>query len=59
MKFYQTNNLLSSRDPLADATVYPIIDYDYILKNPIIGGEVSFNSNVMALANADGTIRTA
>ena len=55
MKFYQTNNLLSSRDPLADATVYPIIDYDYILKNPIIGGEVSFNSNVMALSNADGT----
>jgi LPS-assembly protein len=55
MKFYQTNNLLSSRDPLADATVYPIIDYDYILKNPIMGGEVSFNSNVMVLSNADGT----
>ena len=46
---------LHAEDPLADATVYPIIDYDYILKNPIIGGEVSFNSNVMALSNADGT----
>jgi len=55
MKFYQTNTLLATPDPLADATVYPIIDYDYIMKNPIVGGELSFNSNVMALANADGT----
>ena len=51
----QTSTLLSTQDPLADATVYPIIDYDYIVKNPIIGGELSFNSNVMALSNADGT----
>jgi LPS-assembly protein len=55
MRFYQTNTLLATPDPLADATVYPIVDYDYIIKNPIVGGEVSFNSNVMALANADGT----
>jgi LPS-assembly protein len=55
MRFYQTNTLLATPDPLADATVYPIIDYDYIVKNPIVGGELSFNSNVMALANADGT----
>ncbi len=55
MRFYDTGTLLTTKDPLADATVYPIIDYDYIVKNPIIGGELSFNSNVMALANADGT----
>jgi LPS-assembly protein len=55
MRFYETGTLLRTKDPLADATVYPIIDYDYILKNPIVGGEFSFNSNVMALANADGT----
>jgi LPS-assembly protein len=55
MRFYETGTLLVTKDPLADATVYPIIDYDYIFKNPIVGGELSFNSNVMALANADGT----
>ena len=55
MRFYETGTLLQTKDPLADATVYPIIDYDYIFKNPIVGGELSFNSNVMALANADGT----
>jgi len=54
-RFYQTSNLLPTQDPLADAMVYPIIDYDYIVNNPIIGGELSFNSNVMALNNADGT----
>lgn len=55
MRFYQTGTLLRTQDPLADATVYPIIDYDYIFKNPVIGGELSLNSNIMALANADGT----
>jgi LPS-assembly protein len=55
MRFYETGDLLSTRNPLADATVYPIIDYDYIVHNPVIGGELSFNSNVMALSNADGT----
>ena len=55
MRFYETGTLLRTQDPLADATVYPIIDYDYIFNNPIVGGELSFNSNIMALANADGT----
>lgn len=55
MRFYDTNTLLTNKDPLADAAVYPIIDYDYILDNPIVGGELSFNSNMMALKNYDGT----
>jgi len=55
MRFYQTGTLLRTQDPLADATVYPIIDYDYIFKNPVVGGELSLNSNMMALSNADGT----
>jgi LPS-assembly protein len=55
MRFFETGTLLRTKDPLADATVYPIIDYNYIFRNPIIGGELSFDSNVMALANADGT----
>ena len=55
MRFYETGTLLHTADPLADATVHPIIDYDYIVHNPIVGGELSFNSNVMSLSNADGT----
>jgi LPS-assembly protein len=52
-RFYSTDSLLFTDEPFSDATVYPIIDYDYIAKNPIIGGELSFNSNVMAFSNKD------
>jgi LPS-assembly protein len=52
-RFYSTQSLLFTDEPFSDATVYPIIDYDYIVKNPIIGGELSFNSNVMAFTNKD------
>ena len=55
MRFYDTNTLLATKNPLADAVVYPIVDYDYILGNPVVGGELSFNSNMMALKNYDGT----
>ncbi len=52
-RFYSTDSLLHPDEPFSDATVYPIIDYDYIVRNPIIGGELSFNSNVMAFSNQD------
>src|SRR5262249_34593439 len=55
MRFYETRDLIKPTLPGSDATVYPIVDYDYILKQPIIGGELSFNSNAMALTNEDGT----
>ena len=54
MRFYETRNLNSPTIPGSNATVYPIVDYDYIAKNPIIGGELSFNSNAMALTNNAG-----
>ena len=53
-RFYNTQSLLFSDEPFSDATVFPIIDYDYIVKNPIVGGELSFNSNAMVFSNKDG-----
>ena len=53
-RFYNTQSLLFSDEPFSEATVFPIIDYDYIVKNPIIGGELSFNSNVMVFSNQEG-----
>jgi LPS-assembly protein len=55
LRFYDTRDLNKPTVPGSNAIVYPIIDYDYILKQPIIGGELSFNSNAMALTNDDGT----
>jgi LPS-assembly protein len=54
MRFYNTQSLLFTDEPFSDATVYPIIDYDYIVNRPILGGELSFNSNVMVFQNQEG-----
>jgi LPS-assembly protein len=56
MRFYETRDLNTPIPPDSNATVYPIVDYDYIVKQPIIGGELSFNSNAMALTNDSGTV---
>ncbi len=54
-RFYNTQSLLFTDEPFSDATVYPIVDYDYIVNKPILGGELSFNSNAMAFSSQDGT----
>jgi LPS-assembly protein len=54
-RFYNTRSLLFTDEPFSEANVYPIVDYDYILKNPVIGGELSFNSNAMVFRSDDGT----
>jgi LPS-assembly protein len=48
--FFESDDQTVTNDP--QETVYPIVDYNYIVRNPIIGGELSFNSNVMVL-NSD------
>jgi LPS-assembly protein len=54
-RFYNTESLLFTDEEFSEAIVYPIIDYDYIVDTPIVGGELSFNSNVMVFSSADGT----
>jgi LPS-assembly protein len=52
-RFYNTASLLFTDEPFSDATVFPIVDYDYIVNHPIIGGELSFTSNAMVFHNQD------
>ncbi|MGH6736979.1 MAG: LPS-assembly protein LptD [Methyloceanibacter sp.] len=54
-RFYNTQSLLFEDEEFSEATVYPIIDYDYIVGKPILGGELSFNSNAMVFSSEDGT----
>lgn len=54
-RFYNTESLLAPDEEFSEATVYPIIDYDYIVGQPVLGGELSFNSNAMAFSSEDGT----
>ncbi len=44
-------------NPEANSRVHPVIDYNYIFGEPVLGGELSFNSNVLSLSrDNDGTI---
>jgi LPS-assembly protein len=38
----------------ADSIVHPVIDYDYVFADPILGGELSYNGNVLSLSREDG-----
>lgn len=54
-RFYNTQSLLFKDEKFSEATVYPIIDYDYIVGQPVVGGELSFTSNAMVFSSDDGT----
>jgi LPS-assembly protein len=54
-RFYNTQSLLFQDEEFSEGSVYPIIDYDYIVGKPILGGELSFNSNAMVFTSEDGT----
>lgn len=54
-RFYNTQSLLFTDEEFSESVVYPIIDYDYIVDTPIVGGELSFTSNAMVFSSADGT----
>lgn len=54
-RFYNTQSLLFTDEEFSESVVYPIIDYDYIVDTPVVGGELSFNSNTMVFSSADGT----
>ena len=51
-RFLETDSLNFTDEP--QETVYPIIDYDYIVNRPILGGELSFTSNAMMLTSEAG-----
>ncbi len=52
-RFYETGNLLLTDEPSAQAWILPVVDYDYIVNQPILGGELSFNANAMNFNSGD------
>jgi len=55
---YSFVNLTPSGDPTdltdKDTLVHPVIDYNYVADRPILGGELSWDTNVVALSREDG-----
>jgi LPS-assembly protein len=50
-----TNGSIINDTSNTASRVAPIVDYNYVAPNPILGGELSFDGNAMALTRNDGT----
>jgi len=53
-KLYQLGGLLLTDTPYSNSWVHPVIDYNYILGQPVLGGELSFNMHVRSLSREAG-----
>jgi LPS-assembly protein len=51
---YHFGGLTINETDESDSMVHPVIDYNYIFGDPIMGGELSFDANVLALTREDG-----
>lgn len=52
---FHFGGLTSDDTSNAESTVHPVIDYSYIFGKPVLGGELSLDTNVLSLSREDGT----
>lgn len=52
---YHLGGLLLEDTPRAESLVHPVIDYNYVLNRPVLGGELSFNGLAVSISRSDGT----
>ena len=52
---YHFGSLLLGDSDLANSRVHPVIDYNYIVGTPVLGGELSFTAHARAMTRTDGT----
>jgi LPS-assembly protein len=51
---YHFGGLTARDDDNSDSIVHPVIDYNYIFADPIMGGELSYDANVLSLSRENG-----
>lgn len=51
---YHFGGLTATDDDDTDSIVHPSIDYNYIFANPVMGGELSYDANVLSLSRDNG-----
>lgn len=52
--FYHFGGLLPDDTSQARSQVHPVIDYNYIFGQPVLGGELGFSANALALTRPSG-----
>jgi LPS-assembly protein len=48
--FYHFGGLLLDDTSIAESRVHPIIDYNYVFADPVLGGELTFNANALSFS---------
>lgn len=54
-KLYQFGGLQLTDTPYSNAWVHPVIDYNYIVGAPVLGGELSFAAHARSMTRSDST----
>ncbi len=52
-KMYQFGGLMVTDNDEAESYVHPIIDHNYVFKDPVLGGELSWKSNALSFSRSD------
>jgi LPS-assembly protein len=52
---YQFQGLLSTDTPQTEGYTHPIINYNYVFADPVLGGELKWNTNVLSFSREDGS----
>lgn len=50
IKLYHFGGLTFQDDNSAESLVHPIIDHNYVLADPVLGGEVKWNTNILSFS---------
>jgi LPS-assembly protein len=53
-KLYQFGGLLTNDTPQTESYTHPLIDYNYVFKDPVLGGELKWNTNILSFTRIDG-----
>jgi LPS-assembly protein len=54
VRLYHFGGLTFDDTATSESEVLPVIDYNYIFNDPVLGGELSFDTNVVSLTRDDG-----
>ena len=53
---YHFGGLLVNDTSQAESYVHPIVDYNYVFANPVLGGELRWDSNLVSFTRADSDL---
>lgn len=54
--FYHFGGLLLDDSNQSESRVHPVIDYNYVVDEPVLGGELKIDANALSFSRSDGVI---